>query len=278
MYFDESIEKFTSSGKDNVIMCDFNNDLLNCESSNYSHDFLSSLQSCYLTPAIDKPTRVRSTSATLIDNIFINNPDKVVACGNLISDISDHFSQFCTLKSMMHKSRVKKSKIRDFSRFSSDRLNADLSNVGLACKSYLDKLLKLQKRALRNIYFSDHNQHAIPLFSDASILPLHFSRYELTANLMFDIRQRNAPRNIRDLFQDIFYIRSYNTRSSASNNFYTQSSRHSIQLNSFSRIGTTIWNDMPLTLRNHSKYDFDILTSEDSYLDLRNIIQKVKFS
>ena len=158
---------------------------------------------------------------------------------------------------------------------------------GQACKSYLDKLLKLQKRVLRFVYFSDHNQHAIPLFSDAGILPLQFSYYELAANLMFDIRRRNAPRNIRDLFEDISNIHSYNTRSSASKNFYTQSSRLSIQLNSFSRIGTTIWNEMPLTLRNLSKYNFkrkikrklfDILTSDDSYLDIRNIIQKVKFS
>ena len=71
---------------------------------------------------------------------------------------------------------------------------------GQACKSFLDKLLKLQKRALRFIYFSDRNQHAIPLFSNAGILTRQFS-YELTANLMFDIRHRNAPRNIRDLFQ-----------------------------------------------------------------------------
>ena len=63
---------------------------------------------------------------------------------------------------------------------------------GQACKSYLDKLLKLQKRALRFTYFSDHNQHAIPVFSDSSILPLHFSHYELTANLMFDIRHRKC--------------------------------------------------------------------------------------
>ena len=57
--------------------------------------------------------------------------------------------------------------------------------------------------------------------------------------------------------------------------------RLSTQLNLFSRIGTTIWNEMPLTLRNFSKYDFkrkikrvlfDIMTSEDSYLDIRNII------
>ena len=104
---------------------------------------------------------------------------------------------------------------------------------GQACKSYLDKLLKLQKRALRFIYFSDGNQRAILLFSDAGILPLQFSYYELTANLMFDIRHRNAPKNIRDLFQDISNIHSYNTQSSASHNFYTQNSRLSIQLNSF---------------------------------------------
>ena len=43
VYFDESIEKCTYSRKDIVIMGDFNIDLLKCVSSNYSHDFLSSL-------------------------------------------------------------------------------------------------------------------------------------------------------------------------------------------------------------------------------------------
>ena len=79
--------------------------------------------------AIDKPTSVSSTSATLIDNIFINNLDKAVACGNLISDISDHFLEFCILKSMKDKIVVNKAKMRDYSRFSSDRLNADPSKV-----------------------------------------------------------------------------------------------------------------------------------------------------
>ena len=40
LYFDECIEKFTPSGKDIVIMGDFNIDLLKCELSNHSHDFL----------------------------------------------------------------------------------------------------------------------------------------------------------------------------------------------------------------------------------------------
>ena len=92
------------------------------------------------------------------------------------------------------------------------------------------------------------------------------------ASLMFEIRHRNAPGNIQGLFQHISDIHSYNTRSSASNNFYTQSSRLSIQVNSFSRIGSKIWNEMPVSLRKLSKNTFkrkikqtlfEILASED---------------
>ena len=77
---------------------------------------------------------------------------------------------------------------------------------GQACKSYLDKLLKLQKRVLRFIYFSDHNQHAIPLFSDAGILPLQFSYYELAANLMFDIIDAEMHLEIFEICLKIFLI------------------------------------------------------------------------
>ena len=96
---------------------------------------------------------------------------------------------------------------------------------GQACKSYLDTLLKLQKRALRFIYFSDHNGHAIPVYVDAYILALKFVYYESIVNMMFDVRNRTAPSNIQDLFQHISNVHSYNTRSSASNNFSTKPSR-----------------------------------------------------
>ena len=94
-YFEEVIEKMVSDDKTVYIMGDFNIDLLKCEKSKISQDFLLSLQSCYLIPTVDKPTSVYRASATLIDNIFVNNPDKLLASGNIISDISDHFSQFC---------------------------------------------------------------------------------------------------------------------------------------------------------------------------------------
>ena len=69
--FDESIEKYTALDKEICILGDFNIDLLKAQSSNYSQEFLMSLQSCYLIPTVVKPTRVKSTSATLIDNIFV---------------------------------------------------------------------------------------------------------------------------------------------------------------------------------------------------------------
>ena len=82
----------------------------------------------------------------------------------------------------------------------SSLLNIRSDSMGSeACKSYLDKLLKLQKRALRFIYFSDHNEHAIPLFVDPHILPLEFVYYESVANLMFDVRNGTAPSNTRSI-------------------------------------------------------------------------------
>lgn len=69
-------------------MGDFNLDLLKIENSRFSRDFFLSLQSWYLVPFIDKPTRVYNNSATLIDNIFINTPEQLIASRNIISDIT----------------------------------------------------------------------------------------------------------------------------------------------------------------------------------------------
>ena len=84
-----------SGDKDIYIMGDFNIDLIHCESSQISQDYLISLRSSYLIPTVDKPTRVHRTSAMLIDNTFLNNSDQLLASGNIISDINNHFSQFC---------------------------------------------------------------------------------------------------------------------------------------------------------------------------------------
>ena len=96
-------------------------------------------------------------------------------------------------------------------------LTYGLLACGQACKSHLEKLLKLQKRALRFIYFSDFRQHAVPLFIEAAVLPLKFSFVKITANLMYEVMHKTAPSRIQKQFQDISNIHAHYTRSSASN-------------------------------------------------------------
>ena len=43
---------------------------------------------------------------------------------------------------------------------------------GQAAKTYKNKILILQKRALRLMFFGDYNSHAVPYFVSSSFLPL----------------------------------------------------------------------------------------------------------
>ena len=96
-YFEESVEKYSATGKQLCILGDYNLDLLKIESSKYSQDFLMCLQSCYLIPTIDKPTRERQNSATLIGNIFVNNPEQVFVSGDYIK-YKHYRNMLCKLK------------------------------------------------------------------------------------------------------------------------------------------------------------------------------------
>ena len=92
-YVTDALERLSSTGKRVCLLGDFNLCLLKTQTSQHSHDFLWTLQGNNLILTIDKPTRAHRTTATLIDNIFVNNPEQVLQNGNL-TDVSDHFSQF----------------------------------------------------------------------------------------------------------------------------------------------------------------------------------------
>ena len=119
----------------------------------FTKDFLLSLQSYSFFPTIDKPNRVYYNSATLIDNIFARTVSR--SSGNIISDISDHYSQFCIDESSYEKFIPKKVIKRYFSWFSEDDFNTELlrvnwelilsrqRNVNCAFSTYYNKLNKL---------------------------------------------------------------------------------------------------------------------------------------
>ena len=125
-YFEETVENLSISGKPIYIMSDTNLNLLHFNSCNYVQDFLFTLQSLNLTPTIDKPTRVHRNSATLIDNIFTNKVEENIISGNLISDVSDHFAQFCISQSPISKEKPARLLSRDFSNFTERNFINDL--------------------------------------------------------------------------------------------------------------------------------------------------------
>ena len=70
---------------------------------------------------------------------------------------------------------------------------------GQAANSSLNKILILQKRALRLMYFSDRRAHAIPLFVRSSVLPLNMLYFKYSAILMHDISNIRTPSKFLNL-------------------------------------------------------------------------------
>ena len=97
----------------------------------------------------------------LIDNIFVNNPEQVLISDNLITDVSDHFSQFCILTSTRDKIKRKQIKKRDLSHFNPDSLNSDLATIDWSCiiKTHANNVDELFSTFYRN-FNKIINRHA----------------------------------------------------------------------------------------------------------------------
>ena len=79
----------------------------------------------------------------------------------------------------------------------------------------------------------------------------------------------------------------YNTRASASGNFYVNSSDLELYKLSFSRFGTKLWNEIPCNIRHLAKNKFKkkknhsanyFLNSEDDYIVTPILIKEVKLA
>ena len=99
----ELMSLISRNGYDEVILCgDFNPDILNYDNNDNTLNLLNSLTSQSLIPIITKPSRITDQTATLIDNIYINQPNGFVS-GILISDISDHLPLFILKRNLFTK-------------------------------------------------------------------------------------------------------------------------------------------------------------------------------
>ena len=73
------------------------------------------------------PTRVCGTSATIVDNIFTNNINNSLISGNILTDISDHYSQFISIHNQIIDIKNINIFRRDYSNFSEKSFCDDVS-------------------------------------------------------------------------------------------------------------------------------------------------------
>ena len=98
-YINSVTATITKEKKDVVYLGDTNVNLLKCENNRNTADYLDTLLSHGLLPKITVPTRIVHDKGTLIDHLFVKLLDSNDNCivGTLMSDITDHFMNFCFL-------------------------------------------------------------------------------------------------------------------------------------------------------------------------------------
>ena len=159
-----------------------------------------------------------------------------------------------------------------------------LAAWGQAAKTHLHKLLVLQKRVLRLMYFSEPRAHAVSLFITSNILPINMLYVEAVSSLMYGISRLSVPSNISDLFTKAYKIHTHKTRSSSSGNFYIKSSGLSLNQRSFARFGAKLWNSYPDKFRKLPKSAFKkhahdslllIMEAEDNNVETPILLYKI---
>ena len=92
--FDLLVEKISKENKLVFLMGDWNLNLIRHHCHKATSEFLDTLFSRLFFPLITRPTRITAHKASLIDNIFTNDPFRPSISGLFLNDISDHLPIF----------------------------------------------------------------------------------------------------------------------------------------------------------------------------------------
>ena len=153
---------------------------------------------------------------------------------------------------------------------------------GNCALTFQRKIVNLQKRALRLIYFSKSREHAVPFFLKSNCLPLPSLFFRDCSYILYDINRQTAPVSILNHFVKTSHIHNYRTRSVSSESFYIKFSRTDKMYAFFSRIGAQIWNSIPFSIKLLKRSSFckkikelllNFLRSEDDYVEVSGLIK-----
>ena len=122
------LKKAANEDKDVYVCGDFNIDLLKINEKKKHLKFYNLLNSYGFLPLIIHPSRVvDNQEPSLIDNIFSNNITDEIKSGNIYLTLSEHFSQFASVKrEKMDFKKINRYE-RDFSKYSPVDFRDDVS-------------------------------------------------------------------------------------------------------------------------------------------------------
>ena len=126
------LTKFDFENKEVILLGDYNINLINTDSDKNTCEFLNLMLSSSFLPRITKPTRITPRSQTLIDNIFYNEIKTNIIAGNIITDISDHLTQFVSVpfEDSSHLINPKEELyLRNFIKLNSNNFKQDFDNI-----------------------------------------------------------------------------------------------------------------------------------------------------
>ena len=164
-------------------------------------------------------------------------------------------------------------------------VNYGICSWGNAAKTHLQRVLVLQKRALRLINFSNPREHTVPFFLQIHSLPINFMFFERVCIMMHDIFNSQAPDNLNCLFRSLEDVHRYTTRSTSNKCIYVDGVRTESCRRSFRFMGAKIWNSLPVSIKSLNKFKFktliksislEILEKADDFLDIDQIIDELK--
>ena len=109
----KNFQSGNSEKKNYFLLGDFNLNCLNYHSNSEVKEFYDDVFQYGAIPLINRPTRVTTSSATLIDNILTNTFfDNSLKKGIIKSPISDHFPIFAAINISKNKNKNKKIEIK----------------------------------------------------------------------------------------------------------------------------------------------------------------------
>ena len=124
----KQLEQLNTKGHEVSVLGDLNENLLKYNEDKQTSEYLDMLLSLGFMPIITKPTRITDHTATLIDHIYTNTPEKLIKSGLCLADISDHLPVFCTMANTLPTNNEPRF-FRDFRHFNENAFHQDLLAV-----------------------------------------------------------------------------------------------------------------------------------------------------